>query len=936
MKSKIQHIILFLLLFFVAGCSTKKNTWATRTVQSINTRYNIYFNGKTSYDEALKAINEANKDDHSQIINMYPISNHESASAGASQLDRTIEKCRKAITTRSLKVKPKPKARRSSKKARTIRDQEEFNPFMSKVWMLLAQAEFHKADFLGAVGTFNYIARHFKEDELLATACQLWVVRSYAEMGWIYEAEDLLSKVDQANLKGDNVSLYTAVFADLLLKQGQYREAIPFLEKTLEKERNKTMKLRFNYLLAQLYQHTGEKNKAYDLYTSLIRKNPPYEMDFNARIARSKLFQGDMDKLRKSLFRMARNFNNRDYLDQVYDAIAQSYLHQKDTINALKYLQEAVDNSTRNGMEKASSLVQMADLYYDRKEYMEAQPNYDEATKIIPIEHQEYPRIFKRSEVLTELVTEYNMVQLQDSLQRLSAKSEEERLVSIKAYIAQLEEEERLATEREERMRKRQEANEDMAAAQSAMIPLGAGINPDTEWYFYNPNLIRSGQSQFQQKWGRRKLEDNWRRTNKSAVVFDDEKDEQLADSVDVALNDSLAEIDGLLDLDALEEMAQEVEEKPEDYDERKDPAFYLKQIPETEEEIELSNRMWAEALYKTGLIYMEKLDENKLAIAAFEDYIERFAGYDKVPNSLYQLYMIYVKDDNPAEAEEVRGRLVTYYPTSSYAKLLSDPDYFEKRKQMFLEEDSLYQAAYKAFNKNEFEDVIAQSFEFRSNYPMSSLVPKFLFLQALSFGKSAEQEIFEGALQALVAEYPHADVSSVAKDILALILQGKEAQQGTTGSIADKRTEQLAEEIVSDSISMTFSLEKEVAHRVLLIAETGEENLYSLQFQLAIFNFSRFILKDFDLNISAITPTKNAISVYEFDVYEEAAWYINAIAEEEEIISIMQERKVFPLVISEHNYGILKAGATLDEYLSFLAEIEAAEQEEHGDEVLN
>ncbi len=922
MKSFIRHIFLLVVLLFLAACSTKKNTWTTRTVHSVNTRYNVYFNGKTSYDDALKAINEANKDDHSQIIAMYPISNHASASAGSGQLDRTIEKCRKAIKTRSLKIKPKPKARRSSKKTRNIAQQEEFNPFMPEVWLLLAKAEFHKADFLGAVGTFNYIIRHFQENEELGTTCQLWVIRSYAEMGWIYEAEDLLSKIDQKNLKGENVSLYTAVFADILLKKGQYREAIPFLEKTLEKEKNRAMKLRFTYLLAQLYQHSGDKNKAYDLYTALIKKSPPYEMDFNARISRAKLFNTDLKKTRKELFRMSRNFNNRDYLDQVYDAIAQSYLHEKDTVNTLKYLQEAVDNSTRNGMEKAMPLVLMGDLYYQQKEYVKAQPNYDEASKIIPIEHKEYPRIFKRSEVLSELVVEHNMVELQDSLQRLSAKSEAERLVSIKAYIAQLEADEKRAAEREEQMRKRQEANQDMAA-QSAMVPLGAGINPQTEWYFYNPNLIRGGQTQFQQKWGRRKLEDNWRRANKNAIVFDEEKLEQIADSAVIATTDSVE--GGLLQLDEQVEMGQEMLD--ETLDERKNPAYYLKQIPDTEEEIELSNRLWAEALYKMGLIYKDKLDEPQLAIRAFEAYNQRFSNYDLVPNSLYQLYVVHTKNEDKISSENVRNKLVREYPHHNYAKLLSDPHYFDTKKQMFLIEDSLYQVAYKAFNRSEFNTVIEQTVYFKSNFPMSSLMPKFLFLQALSLGKTSTQEIFEGSLQELLAQYPQADVSTVAKDILALMMQGKEAQQGTAGTIADKRVERLIEE-QGDTLVLNFSEEKDVSHRVLLIAETSEENLYSLQFQLAIFNFSRFILKDFDLNISALSATKNVVSVFEFDTFEEAAWYVNAIGEEEEIIAIMQEIKVFPLVISEHNYGLIKAGFSVDDYLSFKKEIEKKEVE--------
>jgi len=327
-----------------------KNTRVTRAVQSLNTRYNVHFNGKVSYDEALKAITEANQDDFGQVIPMYPISKHENASAGKGQLDRTIEKCRKAIKTRSIKTKPKySRSRTSRKNYREYMSREEYNPFMHEVWLLLAKAEFYKADFLGAVGTFNYISRHFKENEDLVMTCQLWVIRSYAEMGWIYEAEEMLQKLDQKKLQGDNVALYTAFQADLLLKKKQYREAIPFLEMAYDKENDKNLKRRFSFLLAQLYQYTGDKKKSYDTYSSLLKKSPPYAMAFNARINRASLFLGNMNDTRRELKRMARNFNNRDYLDQVYYALGKTYLNEKDTLKALSYYEEAVENSTRNG-----------------------------------------------------------------------------------------------------------------------------------------------------------------------------------------------------------------------------------------------------------------------------------------------------------------------------------------------------------------------------------------------------------------------------------------------------------------------------------------------------------------------------------------------------------------------------------------------------------
>jgi len=898
-----------------------KNTRVTRAVQSLNTRYNVHFNGKVSYDEALKAITEANQDDFGQVIPMYPISKHENASAGKGQLDRTIEKCRKAIKTRSIKTKPKySRSRTSRKNYREYMSREEYNPFMHEVWLLLAKAEFYKADFLGAVGTFNYISRHFKENEDLVMTCQLWVIRSYAEMGWIYEAEEMLQKLDQKKLQGDNVALYTAFQADLLLKKKQYREAIPFLEMAYDKENDKNLKRRFSFLLAQLYQYTGDKKKSYDTYSSLLKKSPPYAMAFNARINRASLFLGNMNDTRRELKRMARNFNNRDYLDQVYYALGKTYLNEKDTLKALSYYEEAVENSTRNGMDKAMVLVDMGDLYYTMQQYVKAQPRYDEASKILSVEFPDYPRIEKRAGILAELVVQHEIVMLQDSLQRLSAKSPEERLKSIQAYIAQKELEEKLAAEKEEKMRLRQEENQERAG--QSVGPQIIGGNVQGAWYFYNPSLVRSGQTEFQSRWGRRKLEDNWRRVNKTAVLF--EEDVAAQDSVNAMPSDSI-----LLDEEGnpMEKIALQEEE---DIPDEKNPEFYLRQIPETEEQIEHSNLLWSEALFSMGKIYKDKLEDYSLSLKTFDEYMERFANYELVPEALYQSYLISMKLGQKAEAEQYRMRLIENYPNTQYAELLNQPDFIETKQQMFEEQDSLYRMAYEAFNRNDFPKVLHMVDEIAQKYPLSPLMPKFLFLRALSIGKTQDQDIFEETLSQLIESYPESDVSSISKDIIALLMQGREAQHGTThGSILARREVEIIATEEEGDIGLSFKPDKATLHRIVLISPQPEEALYDLQFQLAIFNFSKFLLKDFELNISKIDDFRNALSVYEFDDYEDAAWYLSAVSEDEEINKLMQQLQVFPLVISEHNFALTRSGFTIEDYLTYKAEMESGSKEE-------
>ena len=231
MNRTIQTAWLLAALLLLTACSTKKNTWLTRNFHALTTRYNIAFNGNESYEEGLRNMLEGNVDDYSTVIPLYPISHHDNASAATSNMDRAIEKGRKAIKLHSIKAKPKRDSKKWSDPAyRAFYEQSEFNPALKDAWMLVAKSEFHKADFLGSIGTFTYISRFYATDKDLVAQCQLWMVRAYAEMDWIYEAEQMLGKVNQDDLRSANVGLFASANAVLLLKQDRYREALPFVE----------------------------------------------------------------------------------------------------------------------------------------------------------------------------------------------------------------------------------------------------------------------------------------------------------------------------------------------------------------------------------------------------------------------------------------------------------------------------------------------------------------------------------------------------------------------------------------------------------------------------------------------------------------------------------------------------------------------------------
>ena len=905
MKNRIYILFVLGMALAVQSCSTQKNTWASRSFHQTKTKYNIYYNGAISFREGEEAIRQANEDDFSTILNLYPVSNHAAAEASKSQMDRTIEKCRKCIKLHSIKARPKvdyDKKRRDPEYAAWL-EQEEFNNQMGNAWILLAMAEFHKGDFLGSISTFNYIIRHYSNDVDMVARCQLWVARAYAEMGWLYEAEDMLSKVQVDHLSRKHAPLYAAVSADVLLKTKHYKDAIPFVKIALPNEKKRENKPRFQYVLAQLYQMDGEREAARNAYQKVIKMQPSNEMDFNARLRLAQLEKSPQDGI-KLLNKMAKLDKNKDQLDQIYGTIGDVYLAQKDTSKALEYYEKAIESSVQHGMAKAKVLVTAGDIYYQQRNYIKASPCYKEATQILSVESEQYARIQRRSETLDELVVEYSMVQLQDSLQHLATLTEEEQRVVVDSIIARL-----IRAEEEEKERAAQaarEAENDMGPRSVNTANMLGGGAGSANWYFYNPQLLRSGKQTFRTQWGNRTLEDNWRRLSKATTgsIFDD--DEELSD--EELLMDSTA-----TDSTAMADVA------PVETDTHK-PEYYLQQIPKTEEDIAQSNELLARALYNMVYIYRDKVGDQRLSDEAFEDFCRRFPNHELLVDLYYMQYLTALKNNDMLKAEQYRQQIIATFPESNEAYIVSQPDYFQRLQRMAQEQDSLYEHTYQAYTQNNFAAVKTNKLYAEENYPLSPLMPRFLFLNAIAVAKTDGQPAFIVQLQEMVARYPESELAAMAKDMLALMGQGAESQQGEVASLKERRAQQSTDSVAADSVAVQFSTERNLPAMVLLVMENDEQKANQLLYEVALFNFSQFMIKDFDLKLlPTFEANTSALQIAGFEKMDEAEWYINLLQKNATILQFLQANNVQVVAITEENFKLLNTHFSLQDYLSSL-----------------
>lgn len=922
MKKGFYYILSIFAVLLLWSCSTKKNTKASRFYHAVNSRYNIYFNGKTSFDEALKAMQDNYKENYSDQIYMYPVSAQpKDKKETGGPFDRAIEKSNKAIKLHSIKTKPRKKPGwRNDPKQRALQEQEEYNPFLKKCWLLMGEAQFYNADFLQASATFSYIVRHYATDPEVVAEARIWQARCYSEMGWFYEAEDILSKLNANGIPKKSLNRYAAVYADYLIKEQKFEESIPYLQTAIKAEKNRRQRARMKYLLGQLYANQELDGLAYKTFGEVARANPPYELEFAARIRQTEVFSGDnYQKVVKMLERMAKSQKNKDYLDQVYYALGNVYLNREDTVNAIKNYREGIEKSTQNGIEKAICQIKLGDLYFSMRDYINAQPCFSGALAGIRKEYKEYDRVAKLSAVLDELVVHVEAVHLQDSLQALAKMPASERLAVIDKVIEQLkkEEEEAKALAEKEAYLADQEAKGtgiDRPGTETNGIILPTA-GDGSSFYFYNTQTVAQGKTQFQRKWGRRKLEDNWRRRKKELSTFREPADLENEEAAVSPAEGATPEA-ALSPADSLE-----ADLPPVAADDPHEREYYLQQLPFTQEDLEASNVIIIDGLYQMAMIYKDKLEDLPLSIEAFENLERRFPDNEHLLDSYYQVYLMALRRGDQALAAAYKSKMMQKFPESDYTVAISDPNYEYNIRMMDVVQDSIYQKTYEAYLASDTSRVRRNYRQVSEKYPLADLLPKFMFLDALTYVQAGDPEGFKNALKALVDKYPKADVTELAGEMLKGVLRGRALVQGNVRGMAWNLRFGLDDDgtLSAADSARTFTAEPNTTYRMLLVYPTGSLDKNQLLFAVAAYNFANFMVKEFDLTFEEAGPV-SMLEISGFVHFDEILHYYKMIYGPDGYASAL-DKDVTVLPISDDNYETLMRGKTLDEYITFFSE---------------
>ncbi|HYG50051.1 MAG TPA: tetratricopeptide repeat protein [Flavobacteriales bacterium] len=873
----------FCALVFLLGtfsCSTEKNKFFNRSFHNTTAKYNGYFNANEVIREALIDFHMQNKDDYTKILPVFIIPDDGKSKSLYAPMDKAIGKTGVVIKKHSM---PNPEKHPNKK--------EEWCKWIDNNWMVMGIGYFYKRDFPEARTRFEYVFKQYQAEPIKYEAW-LWEAKTFLELGDFVNAQSYLDKLQekfeeqtdkqkiaakkakeakakkskskskgkknaQPNLNPDmDPKMYDDIqqtWVDFYLRKKEWTKAEEHLKKAIAITKSKKQKARLYFILGQICQQKGDRSAANLMYYRVDKLNPEYEMEFYSRIFRALNYEGGSSSaLKRQLLKMARDDKNKDYLDQIYYALAEIEFKENDDPDAIGYLKKSVYYSTNNNRQKGLSYKRMGDYYYEHKKFINAKMYYDSTMANLPQEYEGYTKVKEKSESLKDLVTNLLVIQNEDSLQRMRNMP----LADLEKYVEKV-----ILAEDAEKERKRQ-AEENAAAKDPQNTIATTGGNG---WYFYNPTIMAQGFSAFKKAWGPRKLEDNWRRSDKSSSG---EFSEDTTNSSTV----------------------------PESADLRKRIDDRIAKLSRSERDLDAAKGRLIEALYNAGSIYNERLREEKLAVECFNRLIR---DYEESKNGLpahFQLYVINKEDQTGPHATWILAK----HPESEYAKIIKNPNY--KKDEALARENDLkkYEETFYSYKRKDYENVLVACNDVISKDPKNSMLPKYYYLRAMTYGEMQKMPEFESALSETASKYPKEEVGIAAAEWLNRVRNKVSLENAAMGR-------------------STYIFEDDVEHFFVLVFTGKMGSVNDAKAKISNFNSSDFGMDNLKITNTFLNTDDQIILVKGFANSKKAMDYYDAFRQTDMVKGLNDKADFF--VITNKNYASFYVEKVVADYVKFFQE---------------
>ncbi|MFK8102990.1 MAG: tetratricopeptide repeat protein [Saprospiraceae bacterium] len=570
----------------------------------------------------------------------------------------------------------------------------------------------------------------------------LWLARNHIERQAYEQAQNILTAMDQDPKTFKYIRReMAAVQAHFYLKQKNYTEALEPLKQALELAKEKTNKARYAYIIAQINQNEGRGDVALEYFDLALKYSTDYEMEFSSKLnlAQNAYVNGQAtaEEAKSSLKKMLKDIKNEDYKDQIYYALAEISLKGKDKQEAIDNLKLSLTYSKKNSAQKTESYLQLAELYFDTEQYVEAKNYYDSTLLVMDKTDERYDQISIYGNNLSDIARNLSIIKLQDSLLRISAMTDDEkRLLALN--LKQQQEKDKLASTKGPGKYDKYKKSGGRNRA-SSTSPLRGRTSPST-FFAYNERALRKGGKDFERLWGKRNLEDNWRRSNRSGLAnfgVEEEDPEKVA----------------------LQELSD------------KEVADLLKDVPNTPADKEVANQKIEAALFALGRLYREKLSKNEKAVETLERLLKKYPNTKNELDAWYYLYLAHTDLNQTSAAKAYYAKIIKKYPNTTYARVLQDPNFLaaskeEERKLILYYNETFYNFQEGKF-KTAYEKVTQADQLFGPNNVFNA---KFALLNAMCLGNIKGKEDYIKSLKEVVAKYPETAEQKRANEILRLL----------------------------------------------------------------------------------------------------------------------------------------------------------------------
>jgi len=880
-RTLLRGLLPLTLLLGTMGCTTQRDGRFYRAYHNTTARFNGFHFARLAMEEADQKLAETHEENWDEVIPLFIYGSEDQADFLYPLMERAIEKCSRVVDRHAMT--PPRSVQKDFKRP-------QLNRWIDDNYTLIGKGHFYKGDLAKAEEVFKYLQRKHKEPDS-QVAAGAWLARTYMAMENMPKANSaLLKAVGERDASDELRADAFLVQAEFLLTQNNIEEAMRSIERAIPKIKPKRERARPLFVLAQLKREYGSNREAIDLFEEVVKLKTPYEMEFQARMQQALAFdrrRGDSMEIKELFFDMLEEDKNEDYRDQIYYALAQIELEELNREEGMDYLRDALAEDSGNRRPRMKSFLALADLHLEDREYELAQAYYDSTLANMDEDHPRFQEVSNNAKSLTELVEQLMVIVRNDSLRDICNLDEDARYARMEEII------EGLRIAQEEAAAEAERLAEE-ALAESMAVPGAA-----TAFWPYNPTLRDKGRTDFLNQWGDRPLEDHWRRSRKLAAGFG--TIEEVAE--EVASVDLLA---------AGGELPT--------------PEELLETLPCAEEQRAAADVETATAVYQSGVIYKEKLDDTDNAIEAWIDLLDRFTESEEHPLAHYQLYRTYLfleeteNYQNPfcatCNSQYWADQISLLYPDSEWAQLVEDPDFVDFEEQRRIDELAAYEAhLIRYYAQKDYQDLLTEINTVLDTVPNHTQECRYRFLRAQCIGwldgKVRGRDNYIAALQEVTASCDSSDQAVAALEILEGLGVGGQGKK-------EKKDKKKADAVPQMPDFGNFTDKPVLEHYFAVVIPVSEGGSDKTKADLADFNRQFFASANLKVTSNLLDRENQLVLVKAFPRKDRAMDYYKVLTANRESMIDLNTSGFRMFVIHTENYVELFKGKDIEGYGQF------------------